>query len=45
MNSMCDSKAGEEGIVEGDLSLQPSQDVKMRIIAEEGNFKVSTTQG
>ena len=39
MNSVNNGKAGEEGLVEGDLSLQPAQDVKLRIRAEEGTFK------
>ena len=43
MNSMCNGKAGEEGLVEGDLALQPAQGVKLRIIAEDNTFKVRQT--
>ena len=37
MNSVANKKRGEEGLVEGHLSFQPSQDIKLRIISDTGN--------
>ncbi len=37
---MLNGVPGEDGLVEGDLSLQPSQDIKLRILCQEKLFKV-----
>ena len=44
MKSVVNDQATEEGLVEGDLDgLQPGQDVKIRLVMEQGTVKVCYT--